>query len=697
MDFTQALGPLGIPPECIKCEQYLPPDWAESICNECKINESAAEAMKQYEDEQNKIVEEQANHRLSNNKWAKENDRKNMNKLRYEIKAAEAKLALENRLRKNPRVLQSTIGAAPTPENRSFDFQRSSGTPGSVAPSRDRSGPLSPMPAGVYRIISNSVAPGHVAPHSARRRMTREESVGPSNKISRTGRTRQVGFLTEDQIPRHPVSSMGSPPPNIPQDTGNKHKTNRPAYADSEGDGDLLETPSRSIKRSTGSREKAGVPQRQDRHHSVAASYHNISNRSSDHRTQTTQRRNSSNEEATSHQSRTPTDQRHLQDDADITGLSLDDEYPAATTGSAPRLQFNRVGRLVDSEDEYVLYSSHAGLLLTLQQSILPSFLQPLTSRRSTTEPEMARNLRPRNKCRASQSMTLVTKRTGDSASARAPKSKRQKVPEQPEPVPRQAGRLHFNTSSASAFDHVDEASAPYISAPIPKKAWAMPKDVVAKAKFGIYRSGVDRSSTHSPLADAPDAVPSDDSALLDGNESDVHSDGPMSQVTVPLTEKMSMWNVKRAINDRALASQVDKQMKTMPSFVMSDPSVSDAEESRMVTEGEIGLVKNKPVHKKVKIIQIAVVIPSYVRGVSVAKLSAASDDEDSDDDDDRVGDVRSDGEYAQVEALTILRELPQKLNDGALEPSTPPRQDVSRISQQRGQQSVNNSFEYLS
>lgn len=306
----------------------------------------------------------------------------------------------------------------------------------------------------------------------------------------------------------------------------------------------------------------------------------------------------------------------------------------------------------------------------------------------------MARNLRPRNKSRTLQPMASVTsKRTGDSISARAPKSKRQKVVEEPEPAPRQPGRSHFNNSSASALDHV-EASTRYIPDPATKKAWAVPKDVVAKAKFATYISGMDRSSAPNGFADAPDAVPDDDFAVLDGSESDAHSG---SQVTVPLTEKMSMWHVKPAISNSALALQVEKQMKTMPSFVMPDPSASDAEESRMVTEWEIGLVKNKRV-QKVKIVQIAVVIASYVSGGSVAsdsvsdslvaggpvaKTSAAFDDEDSDDDDgddgddgdgDDVGDARFDGGEAQIDLLSFLRELPQKLKDGTLKPSTLPR-----------------------
>lgn len=370
MDFTQTLGPVGTPPECTKCEQYLPPDWAEPICNDCTINESAAEAMKQYEDEQKKIVEEQVHYRLSNNKWAKENDRKNMNKLRYEIKAAEAKLAFENRLRQNPRVPQSTTGAAAAPQNCRFDLPRSSGASGSFAPSRDRSGPLSSMPAGVYRTTSNSVAPRHVAPYPPPRRLTLEESVGPGNKVSRTGRIRQVGFLMDDQIPRHPVSSLG-PPPRIPQNSCNKHKTNRIAHIDD--DGDLSETPFLSIKRSTGSREQAGVPRRQDRHHGSAASYHNLVNRSRDRRPpQPTQCRLSLYETATNHQRRTPADQRHVHDAADMTELSLDDHYPAATTGSAPRLQFNRVGRLVDTDDKYA-----RALLLSQKRSSNASTKRP--------------------------------------------------------------------------------------------------------------------------------------------------------------------------------------------------------------------------------------------------------------------------------------------------------------------------------
>ena len=690
MGFTQALGPVGIPPECTSCDQYLPPDWPESICNDCKINESAAEAMKQYEGERKKILEEQVHHRLSNNKWAKENDRKSMNKLRYEIKAAEAKLALEKRLRQNPRVPRSRTGVPATAENRRFDFPHSSGAPGSLASSRDRSGSLTSMPAGVYSTISNSIGTRHVAPHSTPKRLTREESVEPGNKVSRTGRIRQVGFLIKDQISRHPVDSMGPPPPRIPQNSGSKHKANVPIYADSDDDDDdLPETLFRSVKHLARSRQQTAIPRRQDRHHDGASSYRKLINTSRDHRPpQPTQRRHSLHEATTSRQSRMPADQRHVHNDADMTGLSLEDEYPPATTRIAPRPQFNRMRRLVDTDDEYVIWSSHTNLPLTLQQSVLPSFLRTLTSRRSTTEPEMARNLRPRNESRDSQPMASVTsKRTGDSISARAPKSKRQKVVEQPEPAPRQPGRLHFKSSSASALDHVDEASARHKSAPYSKKAWAVPKDVVVKAKLSIYGDGVDRLSAPNGFADAPDAAPDDDSALLDGNESDAHSDSHVNQVTVPLTEKMSIWHAKPAISDSALALQVEKQMKTMPSFVMPDPSASDAEDSNMVTAWEIALAKDKPVQKKMKLIQIAVVIPSYVPGSSVAgstvavspaigrrvaKSSTAFDNQDSDDDDDGVGDARSDGTEAQMEALTLLRQLTQK-KDGTLKPSKPP------------------------
>lgn len=157
----------------------------------------------------------------------------------------------------------------------------------------------------------------------------------------------------------------------------------------------------------------------------------------------------------------------------------------------------------------------------------------------------MARNLRPRYKSRGSQPMAAVTsKRTGDSINARAPKSKRQKVVKQPEPALGQPGRSHFNSSTPSALDHVDEASAPHKTAPYSKKVWAVPKDIVAKAKFFISESGLDRLSGPNRFVDAPDAVPDDDSALLDGNESDAHSDSHISQATVPLTKKMSMWHV---------------------------------------------------------------------------------------------------------------------------------------------------------
>ena len=146
-----------------------------------------------------------------------------------------------------------------------------------------------------------------------------------------------------------------------------------------------------------------------------------------------------------------------------------------------------------------------------------------------------------------------------------------------------------------------------------------MPKDVVARAKLSIHGSGVDRLSAPNGFADAPDAVSDDDSALLNGYESDTHSQSHMSQVTVPLTEKMSMWHVKPAISDSALALQVEKQMKTMPSFVISEASASDAEKSNMLKAWEIALAKNKLVQKKMKITQIAVFIPSYAPGGSVA------------------------------------------------------------------------------
>lgn len=688
MDFRQASESVGIPPECTKCEKYLPPDWVEFICSNCEINESAAEAMKQYEDEQKKIVEEQVHHRLSNNKWAKENDRKIMKKLRYEIKAAEAKLALENRLRQNPRVPQSTTGAPATPENRRFDFPRSSGPPGSFASSRDRSVPLTSMRAGVYSTISNSLAPGNVASHFARKRLTREESVEPGNKVSRTGRIRQVGFLMEDQIPQHSLGSMEPPPPRLPQNSGSKHKANVPTYVHSDDDDDdLLETRYRSVNHRARSRQQTAMSRRQDRHHDDAGSYHKLINTSRDYRPpQPTQGRHSLYQATTSRQSRTPADQPDAHDDADMAGLSLEDEYPPTITRSAPRPQFNRMGSLVDTDAEYVLYSSHTKLALTLQQSVFPSFLQTLTSRRSTTEPEMARNLRPRNRSRTSHPMTSVTsKRTGDSISARARKLKRQKVNEQPEPALRQPGRLHFNSSSASAFHHIDEASAPHKSAPYSKKAWAVPKDVVARAKLSIHGSGVDRLSAPNGFADAPDAVSDDDSALLNGYDSDTHSQSHMSQVTVPLTEKMSMWHVKPAISDSALALQVEKQMKTMPSFVISEASASDAEKSNMLKAWEIALAKNKLVQKKMKITQIAVFRPSHapggsVAGSPVAKSSTEFDDEDSDDDDDDVEHARFDGGDAQMEALNLLRELPQKLKGGTLEPSVPPpRPPMSR------------------
>ena len=680
MDFTQALGSVGIPPECTKCEQYLPPDWADSICNDCKINESAVEAMKQYKDDQKKIVEEQLHHRLTNNKWAKENDRKIMNKLRYEIKAAEAKLALENRLRQDARVPQSTTGTLAIPDNRRCDFPRSSGAPGSLASSRDRSGSLISMPEGAYSTVLNSIVPRHAAPQSRPKRLTREESVGPGKKVSRTGRIRQVGFLMEDQISHHPVGSTGPQPARIPQNSRSKHKANVPVYADrDDGDDHLPETPFRSVKHPARSGQQTANLRREDRHHDCAGSYHKPINISRDHRPpQLTQCRHSLYGATTNRESRTPTDHRHVHDEADMTWLSLEDEYPPATTRSPPRLHFNRMRRLVSTDDEYVLYSTDTNLPLMLQRSVLPSSLQILSSHRSTTESEMARNLRPRNKLCASQPMVSATsKRTGESISARAPNSKRQKIVEQPEPALRLPGRLHSTSSSASALDHVDEASAPHKSAPYIKKLWAVPKDVLAKAKFSIYESSLDRSFASNGFADAPDAVPDDDSALLDGSESDAHSDSHMSQVTMPLTEKMSMWHVKPATSDSALALQVKKQMKMISSFVMPDRKACDEEKSNMLAAWETAFAKDKPVQKKMKINQIAVVIPSYVPGSPVAgcvpKSSAAFDDKDSDGSHDDVGVALSDGEAAELDLFILLPELSQKLKEGTLKPSAPP------------------------
>ena len=128
----------------------------------------------------------------------------------------------------------------------------------------------------------------------------------------------------------------------------------------------------------------------------------------------------------------------------------------------------------------------------------------------------------------------------------------------------------------------------------------------------------------------------------------------------------------------------------TIPFFVMPDPSASDAEESIMVSGREIGFVKNKPVYKKVKIIQIMAAPLRYVLGGSVAsasvadqrvpKVSATSEDKGSDEDDDDVEDASFYGEDTQMEALTLLRELPQKLKDGTLKPSPPPRPKMSSV-----------------
>lgn len=371
MDFTHALGPVSIPLECTKCERYLPPHWAEFICSDCKINESAAEAMKQYEDEQKKIVEKQVHHRLSNIKWAKENVRKITKKLKYEIKAAKAKLAVENRLRQNPRVSQSTSRSPATPKICSSDFPRSSGAPESFASYRDRSSSVTAMPAGVYSTILNSIAPIHVAPHSAPRRLTREESVGPGNNVSRTGRIRQIGFLLDDQIPRHPVGFIGPPPSCIPQSSWSKHKAIVPIYADSDdNDDDLPESSFRSVKHPARSRQQTVIPRRQHKHHDGAGTYHKLINTSRNHRLpQPAQSRHSFYETTISRQSR---NQRHVHNDADMTGRSLEDEYRPATTRSALRLQFNHMGHLVDTDDEYVLFSSYTNLPLTLRQSVLP-------------------------------------------------------------------------------------------------------------------------------------------------------------------------------------------------------------------------------------------------------------------------------------------------------------------------------------
>lgn len=97
--------------------------------------------------------------------------------------------------------------------------------------------------------------------------------------------------------------------------------------------------------------------------------------------------------------------------------------------------------------------------------------------------------------------------------------------------------------------------------------------------------------------------------------------------------------------------------MKTMPPFVMPDPSASDAEESNMATAWEITSAEDKPVQKKMKIIRIAVVIPSFVPGGPVAdrhvaKLFTVFDDEDCDDNEDHVGDATFEEGDAQTEAL---------------------------------------------
>lgn len=106
-----------------------------------------------------------------------------------------------------------------------FGTNRLFGVSGSGSSSRHSSATGRPMPDNVYSTISRAVGSRMSAP-SGPRRFPRDSSVDLGNKVSKTGRVRQAGFIVEDDddLPVNPIGSMA--PPSRPQ-THNEDKYNK--------------------------------------------------------------------------------------------------------------------------------------------------------------------------------------------------------------------------------------------------------------------------------------------------------------------------------------------------------------------------------------------------------------------------------------------------------------------------------------
>ena len=167
--------------------------------------------------------------RYKGEKWQKEMERRRKGELKEAVRVKEAYAAA------------LAMRPPPAPRER-FENGRpihrtvSGSSNGRHGPAADR-----PNPRDVYLTISRAMAQKASAP-SGPRRLSKERSVGPGNKVSNTGRARQAGFLTAIDNDSHdllesPVVSM-APPPRPSKHKTNKHKENITHYDDYNNDND---------------------------------------------------------------------------------------------------------------------------------------------------------------------------------------------------------------------------------------------------------------------------------------------------------------------------------------------------------------------------------------------------------------------------------------------------------------------------
>lgn len=136
--------------------------------------------------------------------------------------------------------------SAPSVPRNNGENNRSSNASAGLSSSRYSTASVRPFPSSsVCHTISRAIAPRILA-RTAPRRLSREKSAGPGNKVSNTGRVRQAGFLIgdDDPLPQNPIQSMMSPPRQPKHHI--KYRENR-RYDDNDDD-DLPENPVHSMQ-----------------------------------------------------------------------------------------------------------------------------------------------------------------------------------------------------------------------------------------------------------------------------------------------------------------------------------------------------------------------------------------------------------------------------------------------------------------